>query len=336
MPQGTALPTAAGLVACAILRENRGDMIRPPPAARSGNCPICGVWYSASYLPIHASTCGTRRTLSNPPLGAPLSALPAQQAPRTPFLSSSTGTKRPRDAAPASYADATLVGAPGFHVFPDFVSPELEEELVCALHSSAPAWTDMGVRRFKSYGPPYSFSKRTFVHSQSPTPLPAYATDRILPLVAALVPQSVYATPPAPPNQLVVNEYDAARESHILPHSDCENTIIEDPILGLCLAAACTMTLILPKAASANGVSIKRDVFLPRRCLYVMGGDSLYLWHHGIFRNKTERGAIRYSLTFRRTSPPVVQQKDEATGKERESDTVARQPARKRMHQTRL
>jgi alkylated DNA repair dioxygenase AlkB len=322
-------------------------MTRPPAAARSGTCPLCGVWYAASFLPIHASSCTTERPTS-PARSSRLSPAstpsrpelftPTLPRPPHPFFAAAASSERPRR-LPASYQDVDtrtqVAGVPGFHVFYDFLSCELEHEIVAALQVTGPDWIDARSRRFKPYGPVYSFTKKTFVFGPKQTPLPSYATNIVLPLVKKVVPQSVYPTPPVPPNQLLINEYDSARDTYILPHSDCENTIILDPILGLCCGAECTMTLILPKSSSPTGVSVKHDVLLPRRCLYVMGGESLNRYHHGIFSKKTERGGIRYSLTFRRTRPPTSPA--ELRTVERKDDVdLGNVAGRKRMRQTLL
>jgi 2OG-Fe(II) oxygenase superfamily len=219
-------------------------------------------------------------------------------------------------------------------VFEDFVNCDQEAEILREVNAAPPVWDDLRVRRSKAYGPPFSLKQRRFMHENDgfpTTPLPAYVEKLILPLVRDRIPRSVYN---GCPNQLVVHRYDATKgKSYIMPHSDCENEIMYDPIIGLCLAGMTTMTLILPCKASLDRKMVKRDVRLPRLCLYVMSGDALRVWHHGIFPGRTD--GVRYSLTFRRVLPRTQREHDADTAGV-PNDSVGLIPRGKRLKQTRL
>ena len=56
------------------------------------------------------------------------------------------------------------------------------------------------------------------------------------------------------------------------------------------------MTFIL-----RGGKEVKKEVYLPPGCVYIMSGDSLRIWHHAIFQ--TRINGERVSLTLRDVSP---------------------------------
>lgn len=259
--------------------------------AASGKCPICSRWYSGKFLELHAANCSDAQP-----------AILSQ-------VSSTTGISERRfsqnflSLAQVSESKPTAGRVPGFFIFEDFVPSECESRLLERIENTPPKWKDLRVRQSKNYGPPFSFEHRRLMFERDgfkQTPLPEYAEEIVLPLVRDKVPQMIYAGV-HPPNQLLIAKYDGRKETHIMPHSDCENDDILDPILGLSLSAGTTMTLVLPRTRSGTGKIIKHDVYLPRRSLYIMSGPALYVWHHGIFPGKTE--GVRYSLTFRRASP---------------------------------
>lgn len=278
----------------------------------SGTCPLCGRWYPASFLALHASSCSTpsvgkgsiskrkpnpRRSLAP---RRPSAVAVGRERSQANELSKLLRAPRVRTSLPAD-SPVTERGAPGFHVFEDIVTLDEEAAILKAVEETPPEWKDMKVRRSKGYGPPFSLQERRFLHHADgfpSLPLPAYAHELIMPLIRARIPRNIYD---GTPNQMAVQAYNGTSETYIMPHSDCENDHMHDPILGLCLSASTTMTLILPKPLSPTGRPIKHDVRLPRRCLYVMSGDALYRWHHGIFPGRTE--GVRYSITFRRAFP---------------------------------
>lgn len=100
---------------------------------------------------------------------------------------------------------------------------------------------------------------------------------------------------------MTVSLYNVPGQTHILPHNDCENARIATAVVGVCLGASCTMTLILKQVHSRIGKDVKYDIILPPRTVYVMSADSLRVWQHAIFPGKT--AATRTSITLRDVSP---------------------------------
>ncbi|CAN8075321.1 unnamed protein product [Agarophyton chilense] len=191
------------------------------------------------------------------------------------------------------------IGAPGFHLFPGVFAKD-EECLLKAIEATDPTWTNYMFRMTKNYGPAYDLRKKRFLFGErapKQISLPSYATNTVLPRLRSLV----SLLNDFNPNQLAIGLYKVPGESHILPHNDCENGNIGTAVVGVCLAGACTMTLILRSRYSGVGCDVKKDVYLPAGAVYVMSGDALRIWEHAIFPGKTE--TTRYSLTFRDVSP---------------------------------
>lgn len=252
----------------------------------SAKCPVCGKRFLASFIEAHASHCSTLSSSSKRNKKHRGSALST-------FL-------RPRYAlTPPTSARPSETGAPGFHVFPDIFIQQ-EQEILRAIEATPPAWVDFKFRQTKNYGPAYDLRRKRFLFGErapKQNPMPHYASDIVLPRLQSLTP----ILNNFQPNQLAVGLYKVPGESHILPHNDCENGRIGTAVVGVCLAAACTMTLILRSQYSGVGRDSKMDVNLPRGAVYIMSGDALRVWEHAIFPGKTE--ATRYSLTFRDVSP---------------------------------
>lgn len=282
-------------------------------------CPLCGKFVGSSFLPFHASSC-CGKAPARPDLFTP---------PERRYVRGNQRRTRPRRGGPP-----TERGAPGFHVFENVLSEVEEARLLDAVEAAPGTWMDFKARRVRSYGPPWSHAEKRLLHECDgvrPTPLPMYVEEVVMPIVRNVVPRSVYD---ACPNQLCLSVYSGV-ESFILPHSDEENDRLDAPILGLSLQAGTTMTLALPKALSPTGAMVKADVLLPRRSLYVMSGDALHSWHHGIFAGKTK--GTRYSLTLRVALPPSVEQQEARIREERSQEVQRRTlPGRKRMRQSRL
>ncbi|PXF43783.1 hypothetical protein BWQ96_06404 [Gracilariopsis chorda] len=263
----------------------RSNQLSGAPGSYSAKCPICSKRFLTSFIEAHASHCST----------------PSASYVRNKKHSSALSTfLRPRYALtlPTS-AQPSETGAPGFHVFRDIFIQQ-EEEILRAIEATAPAWVDFMFRQTKNYGPAYDLRRKRFLFGErapKQNSMPPYAKDIVLPRLQLLTP----ILKDFNPNQLAVGLYKVPGESHILPHNDCENGEIGTAVVGVCLAAACTMTLILRSQYSGVGRDVKRDVHLPKGAVYIMSGDALRVWEHAIFPGKTE--ATRYSLTFRDVSP---------------------------------
>lgn len=251
-------------------------------------CPLCHKRYSNSFLPLHAASCKLppKRSINKPPSNK--SPFPKQH----PVVSPRYSTSLPSNAAPSER------GAPGFHIF-ESVFTNLEASLLNQVERSPPYWKDFRYRLTKNYGPVYDLAARRFRFGKDAPkelPLPSYANNVVLPILRRLHPMLKEFQP----NQLAVGKYPH-KGSHIKPHNDCENGYIHTGVVGVCLGAACKMTLVLRAKENGVGRDVKRDVRLPRGCVYVMSGDALRVWEHAIFPGKTD--GSRISLTFRDVEP---------------------------------
>lgn len=274
----------------------------------AGPCPLCGRTFLLSFLELHAAKCGENKNGKRKLAAA---RRPLQLGPL--FRS-----RVSRGALPSER------GAPGFHLFPDVLSEHEERDIIRAVEEDSQQWRDYMFRVVKNFGPPYDLRKKRFLYGDGApvsTPLPAYAHE----LVLHRLRDRVDILSSFRPNQLTCSLYgtSATHDTHLLPHNDCENGNIKTAVVGVCLGAPCTMTLILPARKSGLRRDVKNDVLLPRRSVYVMSEDALRVWLHAIFRGRTD--GTRYSLTFRDLDLDFAQ--------EVKGQTQARQ---KRYKQTRL
>lgn len=252
----------------------------------TARCPLCRKRYTLSFLPLHASSC-TPRPISKP-----------RRRPRTPTPPVTLALSPRYRLSPPRTAPVSLTAAPGFHLFPAAFRA-LEPSLLSLAHATPPAWADFRFRLAKNYGPAYNLPQRCFLFGPSAPPripLPPYVEHSVLPVLRALTPVLAAFRP----NQMAVGLYRGAA-AHILPHNDCENGTIGTAVVGVCLGAACTITLILRARHSGVGKDVKKDVRLPRGACYVMSGDALRVWEHAIFPGRTE--GDRVSLTLRDVAP---------------------------------
>ncbi|XP_059160984.1 alpha-ketoglutarate-dependent dioxygenase alkB homolog 7, mitochondrial-like isoform X2 [Physella acuta] len=88
-----------------------------------------------------------------------------------------------------------------------------------------------------------------------------------------------------------VHILDISKEGFIKPHVDAIR-FCGDTIAGLCLLSSCVMRLALEKDSSKYG-----DVYLPRRCLYVMRGRARYEFTHEVL--KSEESVFKHQIVPR-------------------------------------
>lgn len=198
-------------------------------------------------------------------------------------------------AAPPKDGPPSEIAAPGFHLFPDMFA-DIEPSLLESALAEPPDWENYGVCSVKNYGPSYNLPMRRFLFGPSAPrgyPMPRFATEVILPRVRGAMPllKDYY------PNQVTTGLYNVLGKTHIFMHNDGENGELSTAVVGVCLGARCTMTLLLRKEVSGLEEDVKRDVVLPKGAMYVMSGDSMLVWEHGIYAGKTE--GTRVALTFR-------------------------------------
>lgn len=149
---------------------------------------------------------------------------------------------------------------PGLSVQLDIMTPETEQGILNWLDTQP--WSSALSRRTQHYGFDYNYKGGAITQG---TPL----TGPILEVADIL--QSLQVTF----NQCIVNEY--TRSQGIAAHVD--SVKFGSTIVGFSLGADCVMTFT--KAQESV------DVFLPRRSVLVMSGESRYEWKHGISKKVT-------------------------------------------------
>ena len=175
---------------------------------------------------------------------------------------------------------------PGFQLVENFIT-EAEESFVWKEIYKRP-WNTQFKRRIQYYGLKHHDDEREKLICLGE--LPEFSTF----IVERIMEQKFL---PVEPGQLCINEYRPGEG--LIPHID-KTQDYGDEVIGISLGSDIIMDLISPKGE-------KIPIFLPRRSLYVLQGESRYIWKHGIPGRKTDKledGKIlfrrtRASLTYR-------------------------------------
>ncbi len=181
----------------------------------------------------------------------------------------------------------TVPNIPGLQYFPDYITPEEEANLAAEIEAAG--WQDVGMqRRVRQFGYRYSFSRRSMAPGDFREALPAWADA---------ISQRLYRENllPAKPNQLLANRYLPGER--ISFHVDAPEF---NEIADLSLLSACVMEFRNVKTGE------KQKIWLERRSLLLLTGESRWNWQHAIPYRKRDRYAgreqdreTRISLTFR-------------------------------------
>jgi alkylated DNA repair dioxygenase AlkB len=205
----------------------------------------------------------------------------------------------------------------------DFITSQEEEHLLNSIYDEE--WSNDLPRRTQQFG--YKFCHHTNAILNA-NPIPQYYAPFIARLQTVRRDDGKFVFP-NPPNQLIVNEYTPGQGIH--PHTD-RNTF-EDGIVVISLLS--DVQMIFDSSMSGGGGSNSRDhnntrnaysdvqvpsnsappqltstqtgIWLDRRSLVVMCGDSRYRWTHQIPHRKMDvhegrmiKRKNRVSVTFRR------------------------------------
>jgi alkylated DNA repair dioxygenase AlkB len=170
---------------------------------------------------------------------------------------------------------------PGFHYWPEVITPAEEAALVAELQAQPFAPFDfhgyLANRRVVSFGLRYDYGKRAV---ETAAPFPAF----LLPLrakVAALAGEAPDAF-----SQVLVNEYRPG--AGIGWHRDKPQFGL---VVGVSLVSPCVLRLRRRDGAKWERASIP----LSPRSAYLLSGPARHEWEHSI----TPGEALRYSVTFR-------------------------------------
>lgn len=195
--------------------------------------------------------------------------------------------------APASSSAPSTEYPPGLRVIEDVITPKQERDIVAWLDRQT--WNDTLQRRTQFYGYDYGYYSH---ESQKTTPISGPLLD-LLPVVEK------YGHFTAEQRevdleemQCIVNEY--TRDQGIAAHTDAK--VFGPVVIGISLLSPVGMIFTRGEA--------KVEVYLPRRSLFVMEGESRTKWKHCIPKRKTvsmlegkrekkEEDYRRISLTYR-------------------------------------
>ncbi|KAF4649256.1 Alkylated DNA repair protein alkB 8, partial [Perkinsus olseni] len=187
---------------------------------------------------------------------------------------------------------------PGLTVIPDFITEEEEKRLLAVVDEGE--WDETIRRRVQHFGHAFNYAslRAEDADLKGEAIMPAYTEE----LVRRIRANSVDEARDFEPDQLTINEYTpgVGIAFHVDTHS-----AFEGPIVILSIAGG-----IVLEFRKSEGEKEERalPLWLPRRSLAVMGGESRFGWVHGIAGRKTDRvgpdGKLvgrhrRISLTFR-------------------------------------
>lgn len=195
----------------------------------------------------------------------------------------------------SSSASSKPSSIPGLIVRTEAFTQEEEASLLQAIQDSSEQWTARRTRLTKNYGPYYLFNERDtpngrFRYTNGKvmyTPLPSFLSESINPILQRCIPQIASEFTP---NQLHVALYRVGEDSKIRMHNDNKMGELGPYIIGMCLSSSCDMTFVRPKDGK------RRVIHLPRRCIYVMSGESHFEWRHGILSGDTSTDRISITL----------------------------------------
>jgi alkylated DNA repair dioxygenase AlkB len=168
----------------------------------------------------------------------------------------------------------------GLRYAADFVSPEIERQLVSSIRDLPLEPFQFGQfegkRRVASFGFRYDYALRQLQHSE---PIPTWL-DEIVNKVEAFGGSNTRI------QQVLCTEYDVG--VGIGWHRDKPRF---DRIFGLSLGSACKFRFRRPAGKSWERFTLGAKP----RSLYMMSGASRHIWEHSI----PAVGSLRYSITFR-------------------------------------
>ena len=181
------------------------------------------------------------------------------------------------------------LSVPGLEFREEFIS--LREEIAIVQTLDTAPWSCELSRRVQHYGFKYDYKSRRIDESMHIGKLPDWLHE-----LAERLHQAQFFD--EAPDQVIVNEYLPGQG--ISPHIDCQ-PCFGDTLVSLSLCSTCTMDFIHAETGE------QQPVFLPRRSIAVLKGDSRYCWKHAIAKRRQDvhDGQIfirqrRISLTFRK------------------------------------
>ncbi len=183
----------------------------------------------------------------------------------------------------------SLADVPGLDYMPDFISADVEQKILQALDQET--WLGDLERRVQHYGYRYNYKSRRIDETMRVGDLPQWLKN----IGDKMVRRDIFSIAP---DQVIVNEYQPGQG--ITSHVDCE-PCFGDTVASISLGSGCYMDF----TRLSDGRKI--PIWLDRRSLVVLKGDSRFHWQHGIAKRKKDivegypiPRTKRVSLTFRK------------------------------------
>lgn len=170
---------------------------------------------------------------------------------------------------------------PGLTYLPNFISPEMEENLVAAIDNHT--WCLDLKRRTQHYGYKYDYAKKKIQDDSFIGLLPGFFN----PIIDLLLEQKIIDQKP---DQAIVNEY--LLNQGIAPHTDCI-PCFKEPVISISLLTPCLMDFSGPEEQ-------KEELLLEPRSALILAKDARWTWKHGIKKIHNQAPFRRLSITFRK------------------------------------
>lgn len=222
---------------------------------------------------------------------------------------------------PEDVASTDHVIVNGCRIWEEWITPEVESELLREIDNGK--WEESLKRRVQHYGFPFNYKTLMLDYTTPTVPISETCAALAMSMHALSSDddgelRSSSTPAPAPLTQLTVNEYFPGQG--IASHIDTKNCF-GPHIFVLNLGSGIVMRLQYRGDGTApadndndheaSTASNKKNLWLPRRSLLLLGGDARYSWSHGISPRYFDKvsGALiprerRVSLTFRQALIP--------------------------------
>lgn len=175
----------------------------------------------------------------------------------------------------------------GFFLYPNFLTKKEELELIKKINKKK--WVVDYQRRLQYYN-----YRNELTKPYDLIPIPQKIPKFLEELIDKLENDKIIDQRP---DQIIINEYRPGEG--LKPHTDRKD-YYQNTILGISLGSGTAMQFISEKNNK------KKEIYIPRRSLYIMEDDARYLWKHAIPPRKNDiiDGVIyprqtRISITFR-------------------------------------
>jgi len=176
--------------------------------------------------------------------------------------------------------DSPIPAPEGLRYVPDFISSEVEQDLIAAIRTLPLQPFQFGQfegkRRVASFGHRYNYSLRRLEDAE---PIPSWLTGVITEIES-------FGGPSTEIGQVLCTEYEVG--VGIGWHRDKPHF---DRVFGLSLGSSCKFRFRKSSGSSWERLTLDAEP----RSLYVMSGASRRIWEHSIPAVE----AMRYSITFR-------------------------------------